>query len=99
MSFASIPWLLRTAALVVFAFQLMEPPHTHGSRPELVAISGHASAALPVAMQTQQPANENHRPVDSHKRNKAGLLAGVGLAVLSLLALATALALVRALKR
>ena len=63
-----------------------------------------SNAANAVSVATNQPANSvpaplPDSPISPEKKRKAGFLAGAGLAILSLLALAAGLALVRTFKR
>jgi hypothetical protein len=93
--FKSCALILRTMVLLMFATLLVPAQQPTSS------ISNVASSA---AVATNQPTKNISAPlpgspIPSHTKRKAGFLAGAGLAILSLLALAAGLALVRTFKR
>jgi hypothetical protein len=62
-------------------------------------LAAHHATVFSMTAQVDQPVRETNPRTAPQKKSRIGLLAGAGLVILSLLALATALALVRAFRR
>ena len=81
----------RAAGLILIAPTLLLPAPFNGE-----AATERVGANTNVASASVSPVSD---PVDSHTKTKAGFLAAAGLVILSLLVLATGLALVRTFKQ
>jgi hypothetical protein len=89
----------RYGALAVLATaSLLAPLRLHAQN-ESGRMAIYAAAAAPTNVAVRDSRVPQGVPIPTPEKRKAGFLAGAGLAILSLLALAAGLALVRAFKR